>query len=161
MTAQVHEILVLNGQEYPMAFCPPIPEHLDTIIKIPDDEVVKQIFNDRFDNIIFSTTRCRGYSIDIGDIILSTACWRSYIGTWEIKDGKFYLIDVVGRYRKVSKEPIFLEWFSDVLIVPKGKIIRYIHMGFKTVYEKEAHIVIKKGRVVQQVEINNVQKRLD
>ena len=144
-----------------MAFCPPIPEFLDTIIKIPHDDMVKQIINGSVDNIISSITCWSGYNGKIDEIILSTACWRGYIGTWEIKDCKFYLKDVIGRFKKISKEPIFLEWFSDVLIVPQGKILCYIHMGFETVYEKELHIVIKKGRVVQQVEICNAQKQLD
>jgi len=91
----------------------------------------------------------------------STACWRGYIGIWEIKDGKLYLKDLIGRYKKVSKEPIFLEWFSDVLIIPQGKILCYIHIGFETVYEKELHMVVKKGRLVQQLEICNAQKKLD
>jgi hypothetical protein len=127
-----------------MAFCPPIPENLDTIIKIPDDEVEKKIINGEIENIIFST-----------------ACWRGYIGTWEIKDGRFYLNDVVGRYKKVSKKPLFLEWFSDVLIVPKGKILCYVHMGFESVYEEEVHIVIKKGSVVKEIEICNGKKQYD
>ena len=125
-----------------MAFCPPIPENLNTIIKIPDKDVEKQIINGEIENIIFST-----------------ACWRGYIGTWEITDCKFYLNDIVGRYQKVSNEPLFLEWFSDVLIVPKGKVLCYVHMGFQTVYEKEVHIEIKKGHVIRQVEICNVKKQ--
>jgi len=34
-------------------------------------------------------------------------------------------------------------------------------MGFETVYEKELHMVVKKGRLVQQLEICNAQKKLD
>ena len=142
MTAQVHEILIYNGKECSMAFCPPIPENLETIIKVSDDEVEKQIENG-----------------EIEAIILSTACWRDYIGTWEIKDDKFYLTDVVGRYKKIRKEPLFAEWFSDVIIVPKGRLICYVHMGFESVYEKEIHIVIRNGRVVHQNEISCVRKR--
>ena len=144
ITAQVHEILILNGQEHLLACCPPIPENLDTIIKISDDDVEKQIINGK---------------IDI--IVQSTACWRGYIGTWEIKDCKFYLNDIVGRYKKVSKEPLFLESFSDVLIVPKGKKFCKIHMGFETLFKKKLHIVIKKGNVIQQVEICDVGKLSD
>jgi len=125
-----------------MAFCPLIPEHLDSIIKVSDDDVTQQIIRGK-----------------IKDIILSTACWRGYIGTWEITDCKFYLKDIVGRYKKVSDEPLFLKWFSDVLIVPKGKVLCYVHMGFQTVYEKEVHIEIKKGHVIRQVEICNVKKQ--
>ena len=142
MTAQVHEILIYNGQESSMVSCPPMPEDIDTIIKISDDEIVKQIINGEIENIIFST-----------------ACWRGYIGTWEIKNDKFYLNNVVGRYKKVSKDPLFAQWFSDVIIMPKGKVFCYVHMGFESVYEKEVHIKIDNGKIVQQEEICNVRKR--
>ena len=45
---------------------------------------------------------------------LSTACWRGYIATWEIKDGRLYLVELSDRYtyRLEGEEPIFAEWFS-------------------------------------------------
>jgi len=124
-----------------MAFCPPIPENLSTIIKIPDEVVEKKIINGEIENIIFST-----------------ACWRGYIGTWEIKDGRFYLNDVVGRYKKISKEPLFADWFSGVVKVNKGEILCYIHMGFESVYEEEVHITIEDGTITHQRIISNVRK---
>jgi len=45
-----------------MVSCPPIPENLDVVIKVPDYEVEKWIKNG-----------------EIEAIILSTACWRGYI----------------------------------------------------------------------------------
>jgi hypothetical protein len=144
MTAQVHEILIFNGKESSMAFCPPIPETLDTVIKLSDDEVEKQIKNGEIDDDIFST-----------------ACWRDYIGTWEIKDGKFYLKDIVGRYKKVSRDPLFAEWFSGVIRIPKGNILQGVHMGFGSVYENEIHIKIENGIIVKQREVCNVGKKFD
>jgi len=144
MTAQVHEILIFNGKESSMAFCPPIPETLDTVIKLSDDEVEKQIKNGKIDDDIFST-----------------ACWRGYIGTWEIKDGKFYLKDIVGRYKKVSKHPLFAKWFSGVIRIPKGNILQGVHMGFGSVYENEIHIKIENGTIIKQREIGNVGKDFD
>ena len=40
--------------------------------------------------------------------ICSTACHRDYIGTWKIKDDKFYLTKLVGKYRLKSKKNRFL-----------------------------------------------------
>ena len=144
MTTQVHEILIYNGQESSMVSCPPMPEDIDTIIKISDDEIVKQIINGEIENIIFST-----------------ACWRRYIGTWEIKNDKLYLNDVVGRYKKITKDPLLAQWFSDVIIVPKEKLLCYDHMGFKSVNEKEVRVIIKNGKVVQREEICNIRERFN
>ena len=130
MTAQKHEILILNGEICSMAFCPPIPENLDNII-----------------------SRRRYMS--------STACWRGYIGEWEIKEGKFYLNRISGRLKKVDAKPIFAEWFSGVIRIPNGDLILGVNMGFGSVYEKEIHIKIAKGIVVKQREISNIRKEFD
>ena len=98
MTAQVHERLTLEGRETSMAFCPPLPEHHERIIELTSTELEENIPN----------------------FIFSTACWRGYIGTWEIKDGQFYLVNLVGRY-KVEGEPILADWFSGVIRIPQGE----------------------------------------
>lgn len=126
MTAQVHEKLQYNGEESSMAFCPPLPENHPRIIQLEDDEI------ERTDSIIFST-----------------ACWRQYIGEWEIKDGKFYLVNILGRYKMVGNTPIFADWFSGVIVIPRGKMLRYVHMGFASVFEEEIHVEIKQGIVIK------------
>ena len=131
MTAQSHEKLILNGEKCSMAFCPPIPENLDNIIVNPDH------------------------------YISSTACWRDYIGEWEIKEGKFYLNNISGRLKQVDTEPIFAEWFSGVIRIPKGEVIFGVNMGFGSVYEKEIHIKIVKGIVIKQRQISNIGKKFD
>ena len=83
MTAQVHEKLIFEGDEASMAFCPPLPENDPRIRELTEDEIEHS-----------------------NSIVFSTACWRRYIGTWEIKDGKFYLTELVGRFRIVGKTPI-------------------------------------------------------
>jgi hypothetical protein len=93
--------------------------------------------------------------------ISSTACWRGYIGEWEIKEGKFYLNKISGRLKKVDAEPIFAEWFSGVIRIPKGEVILGVNMGFGWVYEKEIHIKIVKGIVVKQRQISNIGKKFD
>lgn len=39
---------------------------------------------------------------DPDGVIFSTACWREYVGTWEIKDNRFYLVDIIGRYEFID-----------------------------------------------------------
>jgi len=138
MTAQAHELLIIEGEKTSMPYCPPIPaDHPD--IEFLDDDKIEQ-------------------EKDIPVIIFSTACWRQYIGTWELKDGKLYLVDVKGRYKKTSDKPIFADWVTTVLRVTSGELLHYVHMGFGSVYEFENHIKIENGIVVAERRVDNRNK---
>jgi len=65
---------------------------------------------------------------------VSTACWRGYIATWEVKDGFLYLVSVwesklFGKGRKIElskirpnwKSPVKAEWFTGIVKMPQGK----------------------------------------
>lgn len=137
MTAQVHEQLILKGEVTSMAFCPPIPE-------------------DHPDIISFTTEQMReGQAGDLNMLIFSTACWRNYIGTWMISNGRFYLVDINGRFKITSQKPIFADWVSAVLHIPKGELLQYVHAGFGSVYEFEHHIEIENGLVVNEYVVDN------
>lgn len=134
MTAQVHENLILDGEKTSMAFCPPLPENDPRVTKLKDDE------------------------IDDGGIIFSTACWRQYIGTWEIKDNKFYLVSLNGRYKISENTPILADWFTGTLRIPQGEMLHYVHMGYGSVFERELHIKIENGIVTKSKTIDNRDK---
>ena len=140
MTAQVHERLILEGEETSMAFCPPLPEGHPRISELDSQE---------------SETE------NVPPIAHSTACWRGYIGTWEIKDGRFYLVDIAGRYRMAGSDPILADWFTGVIRIPKGEQLHYVHMGFGSVYEQELHVKIENGEVLTSRVIDNRNKDVD
>lgn len=139
MTAQLSEVLILNGKKVNMLFCPPFPkEHPRITATDPDDfteEEERECFN--------------------------TACWRGYQGTWEIKNGRFYLVRLMGAYRMRGGKPMFAKWFSGVLRIPKGKMVCDIYMGFASVYEREIYIKIEKGMVAGIRFIDNRGKTFD
>jgi hypothetical protein len=141
MTAQLQENLLYEGEQVFMSFCPPLPEDNPRLIKISPNEIDH---NDP-ENILIG----------------STANWRGYIGSWEVKNGKFYLTDIRGKYRIIGKTPIFADWFSGIIRIPKGEELHYIHMGFGTIYEKEIHVKIEKGVVIKTKEIDNRGKKHD
>lgn len=102
-----------------------------------------------------------------------TACWRGYIGSWEIREGALYLADLKawmrdgeGKAAPVGLEAVFpgrkaplkAEWFTGTLRIPRGKPIRYVHMGYQTVYEEEVHLRIEAGNVVDRQTIDNRKK---
>lgn len=144
MTAQRHEVLIVNGIERSMAYCPPIPRNHDLIIDINDVEMNEEQIKE----------------FGLNERISCTDCWRDYVGTWEIKDNEFHLKDIEGKYKLLSKEKILADWFTGVIRIPKGEMLRYIHMGFASVYESEIHIQIEKGIVIKSKEIDNKNKEI-
>jgi hypothetical protein len=140
MTAQIHEMLIYEGEETSMAFRPPLPEGDPRLVA--NDPEVSEL--DKYDFLIYST-----------------ACWRGYQGTWEIKGGCFYLVAIRGRYKLRSDEPILADWFTGVLRIPRGKLLEYVHMGFGSVYEQELHVRIEAGLVGASRLIDNRGKEQD
>lgn len=89
---------------------------------------------------------------------ICSACWRGYIGTWEIKNGRLYLIGLSGNYKLTEGVSIFAEWVSATIIGLEGKILGQVDDGFEgfsSVYEREQHITIENGIVVATIVVDN------
>ena len=100
----------------------------------------------------------------------STACWRGYVGSWLIENDHLYLVDLkayipsdnsrwggeeVGlEYLFPNQDKVFAEWFSGVLRVPHGEMIRYVHQGYASIYEKELYLRFVNGKYVSYREID-------
>jgi hypothetical protein len=99
-----------------------------------------------------------------------TACWRGYTSKWSIEDGMLYLTDLHGfistddngelinksvgmDYLFPGQDKVLADWFSGVLRLPHGEIIRYIHQGYDSIYEKELLLKIVNGKYVGVREI--------
>lgn len=85
-----------------------------------------------------------------------TACWRGYIGTWEIVDNRLYLVAFKGwrpDYSEMDLTDLFPEcsgkvlasWFSGKVELPTGKLLQYIHHGYASIYEKSIILKFRKG----------------
>jgi hypothetical protein len=134
MTAQIPERLILDGLESSMAFCPPLPVGHPRLVQAEP-----------------------GAQPAPGDsaVLHSTACWRQYQGTWEIKDGRLFLVSLRGLYHLDGPEPLPADWFTGVLRIPRGEMLHYVHMGFGSVFEQELHIKIEQGRVTNSRTVDN------
>ena len=100
----------------------------------------------------------------------TTANPWGYNCTWEIKDGKIYLREVVvdmydpegERELKVvypadSLKSVFMEsctrkgicadWVNGNLVAGRGKLVAYEHMGFNRTAEYEVHFKVEMGKV--------------
>ncbi|MBD2155207.1 hypothetical protein [Leptolyngbya sp. FACHB-16] len=129
MTAQVDEILIFNGNKTLIAFHPPLPSSHPGIMKVEDSKIADSVIG-------------------------STACWRGYIGTWEIQNDRLYLVSIVGCYQMVNDAPIFAHWVSGLICVPQGKLVYCDRSGAK-VYEQEIHLRIEQGKVMKSTIIDS------
>lgn len=72
-----------------------------------------------------------------------------YFVEYEIIDNQLILKDIVNldeSYNKdapsllqnlfLNKKQVKADWFSGLLVLPYGKLINYVHMGFASTYEK-------------------------
>ncbi|HNW27514.1 MAG TPA: hypothetical protein PKN50_03460 [Spirochaetota bacterium] len=138
MTAQAHEILILDGEPASMASVPPIPADHPRIAPVPEEEVSAAVTSGA-----------------IQMPVLSTACWRRYVATWEIRDRRLYLLSIEGVYRVIGIGPVPADWFSGTLRVPRGRLLSCVHRGFESVYERDQYIDIEGGRETGRREIDN------
>ena len=89
-----------------------------------------------------------------------TASWRGYAAAWEIRANEIYLVTVQvdpcsGRKEVPLAElfpgatgPVKATWFSGTLMIPQGKQIEYVHMGYESRYERYLFLEIDKGNVL-------------
>lgn len=158
MTSQMEERLILDGVAIGMAFCPPLPP--DPRLLIPTTtETIEEINSPNRTTIrtfeVWTGTDGTPHREETSSFIYSTACWRAYLATWELKNGLFYLRNVTGRFRPAFNQPILADWFTGVLRVKSGEELCYVHMGFGTVTEYETHIAIEAGREIGRRSIDN------
>ena len=83
-------------------------------------------------------------------LVHNSGWWRGYHGTWEIRENRFYLVEVTGTPSYTGRPPILADWFTGVLRIPRGKILDYWHMGFASQYEAELHIQVDRGVVKER-----------
>ena len=97
--------------------------------------------------------------------IISSALWRGYIATFEVADNSLFLKDVEIMVSKDSKDKksfetewksvlsevvsdnkkLKIDWFTGLLVLPFGKVVNYVHMGYGSTYENYILLEIDKG----------------
>ena len=90
-----------------------------------------------------------------------TGCWRGYIGTWEIIDHRLYLIGLKGWLENGDdatlatifpryETRVFAHWLTDTVRLPQGKQLKYVHMGYGSVFERDLLLHFRKGQLVDK-----------
>ena len=92
---------------------------------------------------------------------MDTSCWRGYVGEWEIRDDRLYLIGLEGHFVNGEEaklesifpgfpDRVFAHWYSGTIRIPEGKLLDYVHMGYESVYERDVFLTFEKGVLVDK-----------
>ena len=125
LTAQLHENMIYEGRELSMFSFPGFPEDHPRVIELTD----KQIW-------------AKGEPRRV-----SSNCWRGYIGSWEIKEGKLYLLKLDRDYELEGDEPLFADWVTAELHIIMDSDFPELRAGLVG-GEKIERVVIKNGVVI-------------
>lgn len=102
--------------------------------------------------------------------IVSSALWRGYVATFEVRNDMLYLKDIEIMYRDtIDKEnfnskwrsafkevvpdgkELAIDWMTGLLVLPQGKIVNYVHMGYASTYENYTVLEVDKGIVKREI----------
>ena len=97
---------------------------------------------------------------DVGFVYKTTALVRGYIGKWEIKNKKLYLISLVGfiknnkqvdlNYLFPNETEVFADWYSGDIRIPEGELLKKINLGYASVFEKDRYLSFKEGVLISE-----------
>lgn len=136
MTAQFPEKLVENGVARSLC-SEPLRPYLESLAEVP-------------------SFREKGYT---------TALWRGYVGRWEVREGRLFLIGLTdfegdtldeSRIFEVERLPIHATWYTGRLRVMSGKLLRYVHQYWASEYQTERVIRIREGIAAGEFVIDHV-----
>ena len=100
--------------------------------------------------------------------VMSTALWRGYVATFEIQDNQLFVNDIsievddtlngsdktkwISALNQVfpGQKQIKVDWMTGLLVIPNGKLVNYVHMGYASTYKNYIILEIDKGNLVQE-----------
>lgn len=106
---------------------------------------------------------------------MSSACWRGYVGRWEIREDLLHLTDLRGNvidttspdphrtkpfglsdlFPHAPSDGVFADWCTDWLQVRWGQMTRYVHAGFASEYDHELFLAVFGGHLIAVHDVTN------
>jgi len=126
MTHQLHENIISEGRDLSMTTCPKVPLDHPRVIELTDAD-------------LFAKGQAR---------IISSSCWRGYLGSWEIKDGRLYLVKLERDLKLEGTEPLFAEWVSKELNIAVESAFEGFRAGPGPGFKFE-RVMIKNGLLIR------------
>ena len=85
--------------------------------------------------------------------------WCGYIGTWEIVENRLYLLELDGTLKGGEEasvatffpdfsDRVFANWYTGAIRISQGKLLKYVHRGYSSTYERDLTLEIEKGVIV-------------
>ena len=161
-TAQFSDYLILNGKKYSLHSNP-----------------LEEYFEEYPDNRPETSGRCsalwRGYvatfeiknkKLVLNDIkiMIDSNKWKSAKREFFEKDktkddDEYYKEDYkevkLTWYQEViaefTQKEFVVDWFTGVLVLPYGKIINYVHMGYASTFENYILLEIDEGKLIKEI----------
>ena len=106
---------------------------------------------------------------DVDFIYKTTALVRGYIGRWEIKNKKLFLVSLLGfiennkqvdlNYLFPNQTEVFASWYSGDIRIPEGELLEKINVGYASVFEKDRIISFEKGILINETVIDNTKEK--
>lgn len=102
----------------------------------------------------------------------STACWRGYQAIWRLENDSMFLEKIQSCHRdegdvdanlekmfgdKFINGKVYAYWFTGLIVLPHGKLKKYVHMGYGSTYSKYLLLEINKGQFKQELKFNDRQ----
>lgn len=106
--------------------------------------------------------------------IMSSALWRGYVATFEVKDNQLFLKDIEIQYSDTTSKESYttkwrsvmteifpdqkelkIDWLTGILVMPYGKLVNYVHMGYGSTYENYILLEFDKGDLKQERRFND------
>lgn len=98
-------------------------------------------------------------------VMPSTALNRGYRARWLLLEDKLYLIDLkayLDHHNHVGlnhlfpqQEKVFADWYSGTIKINQGDLIKYVHSGYGSVYQRSVYLVIENGQLINEYVRNN------
>lgn len=149
-----------------------VPVHASATAQIPDVLVLDGETID-LNTLPLAPLIAEGRVVMPNDVVASSANWRGYRGHWVIEDDSLWLTAVkLERWEQLSRDVMRIidedilpslfpgqtrveaDWYTGALVIPRGEVVDYVHMGFASTHERYTLLGIRAGRVVERRELD-------
>jgi hypothetical protein len=103
-----------------------------------------------------------------------TSNWRGYVATYEVRDGVLLLTSIsvlrdppgkTGKDVEAVPTEVLPDvfggkheapaiWFSGTLVLPRGEVVDYVHMGYGSTHERYTILTVKHGHIARRKDLD-------